>query len=118
MMLGPGHGSLPLMEVPERIEIEEGRALTLTWPDGTVTRVGAAALRAACPCATCLGSEGDGSWIGEAGLVRIMDAKVVGAYAVNFTFGPDQHSTGIFAFDRLRRLGEAPSGKEHNGHRS
>lgn len=106
------------MEVPERIEVDDGRVLILSWPDGNVTRVAAAALRAACECAACLGPDGSAAWIGDAGLVRIMDAKVVGAYAINFTFGPDQHATGIFPFDRFRRLGEVPSGKEHNGHRS
>jgi DUF971 family protein len=95
------------METPTRIEIEAGAALVMTWPDGLVTQLSAPALRAACECATCLGPEGSGSWIGDAASVRIIDASIVGAYALNFTFGPDQHSTGIFPFDRLRALGEA-----------
>lgn len=100
------------MEIPERIEVDDGRLLTLSWPDGAVTRVTAASLRAACPCATCLGPEGGGSWAGDAGRVRILDVRVVGSYAVHFTFGPDQHGTGIYPFDRLRQLGEAAVGKE------
>ena len=79
----------------------------LTWPDGLVTTVAAPALRAACECATCLAPEGDASWIGDAASVRILAASLVGAYALNFTFGPDHHSTGIFPFDRLRALSEA-----------
>jgi DUF971 family protein len=94
------------MDVPERIEVDGGAALLLTWPDGSVTTLAAPALRAACECATCLGPDGSGSWIGDAASVRIIDASIVGAYALNFTFGPDQHSTGIFPFDRLRALGE------------
>lgn len=105
------------MEIPERIEVQDGLVLTLTWPDGAVTRIAAAALRAACECATCLGPEGSAAWMGDAGRVRILEARVVGAYAVNFTFGPDQHGTGIFPFDRLRLLGEVPTAKEGNGHR-
>ena len=101
------------MEVPERIEVEDGAVLVLTWPDGVVTVVAAPALRAACECATCLGPEGDGSWIGDAGSVRILDASLVGAYALNFTFAPDHHHTGIYPFDRLRALGQAGTGKEH-----
>jgi len=95
------------MEVPERIEVDRGASLRLTWPDGVVTTTPAPALRAACECATCLSPEGNASGIGDAGAVRIVDASIVGAYALNLTFGPDQHSTGIFPFDRLRALGEA-----------
>ena len=95
------------MEIPTRIEVEAGAALVLTWPDGPVTTIPAAVLRAGCECATCLSPEGESSWIGEAGAVRILDASIVGAYALNLVFGPDQHSTGIFPFDRLRALGDA-----------
>ena len=94
------------MEIPERIEVEAGTVLVLTWPDGGVTTLPAPVLRAACECATCLGPEGSASWIGDAGVVRIVDASIVGAYALSLTFAPDQHSTGIFPFDRLRALGE------------
>jgi DUF971 family protein len=95
------------MEVPERIEVDRGTSLRLTWPDGVVTTTPAAALRAACECATCLAPGANASGIGDAGAVRILDASIVGAYALNLTFAPDQHSTGIFPFDRLRALGEA-----------
>ncbi len=95
------------MDIPERIEVEEGAALVLTWPDGAVTTVAAPALRAACDCATCLGPDGRASWIGDAATVRILSASLVGAYAINFTFAPDDHHTGIYPFDRLRGLGEA-----------
>ncbi len=94
------------MDVPQRIEVESGAALVLTWPDGTVNTVAAPALRAACECATCLGPEGEVGWIGDAATVRILDATLVGAYAVNFTFAPDDHHTGIYPFDRLRALGK------------
>lgn len=96
-----------MMEIPERIEVEAGAVLVLTWPDGIVTTTPALALRAACECATCLVPGANASGIGDAGAVRIVDASIVGAYALNLTFGPDQHSTGIFPFDRLRALGEA-----------
>ena len=95
------------MEIPTRIEVEGGAVLALTWSDGLVTTIPAPVLRAACECATCLAPEGSGSWIGDAGAVRIVDASIVGAYALNLTCAPDQHSTGIFPFDRLRALGEA-----------
>ena len=99
------------MDIPERIEVKEGRALVLTWPDGLITSVTAPALRAACQCAGCLATEGAGSQIDDAASVRILDATLVGAYAINFTFAPDHHHTGIYPFDRLRALGEAPTGQ-------
>ena len=92
--------------MPETIEIEGGTVLTLSWEDGTTSTIAAAALRAACECAACLGPTGSGSWMGDAATVRITNASVVGAYGVNFAFAPDGHHTGIFPYDRLRRLGE------------
>jgi DUF971 family protein len=100
------------MDVPQRIEVDSGAALLLTWPDGSVTTVAAPALRAACECATCLGPEGNNAWIGDAATVRIVNASLVGAYAINFTFAPDDHHTGIYPFDRLRALGEAAAARE------
>ncbi len=94
------------MDIPGRIEVEEGATLVLTWEDGTVTALAAPALRAACECAACLGPDGSPSWMGDAATVRILAASLVGAYALNFTFSPDDHHTGIYPFDRLRALGE------------
>ena len=42
---------------------------------------------------------------GEA--IRITAARVVGSYAVSFTFSPDGHATGIFPFDLVRTVGES-----------
>ena len=42
----------------------------------------------------------------DADAVRIIDARIVGAYGINFTFAPDDHHTGIYPYDRLRQLGE------------
>lgn len=93
------------MDVPERIEVDRGVLLTLTWPDGTVARIPAATLRAACRCASCIGETGSSRWIGDVSSVRILDASVVGAYGLNLAFAPDNHHTGIFDYDRLRELG-------------
>jgi DUF971 family protein len=45
--------------------------------------------------------------MGDAAAVQILDTVLVGAYALNFTFAPDHHHTGIYPFDRLRLLGES-----------
>ena len=97
------------MEVPTRIEVEGGRRVDLTWEDGTAVSLAARALRAACECATCRepsGEQATRTVLDGPAEVTIVDAKLVGAYALNFTFAPDDHHTGIYPFDRLRRLAE------------
>jgi DUF971 family protein len=37
---------------------------------------------------------------------QITDISFVGAYAINLTFSPDGHGTGIFSYPLLRELGE------------
>lgn len=98
------------MDVPERIEVEGGTTVVLTWNDGVVTRLTAAELRAACQCASC--REPDGMQRTTAVLagptaVTIDEAKLVGGYAINFVFAPEGHGTGIYPFTGLRSLGEA-----------
>ncbi len=95
------------MEVPARIEVVEGEQVELTWPDGHRQELTARELRAACPCATCrdpAGAERTVLLLGGPVPVMITDARLVGDYAINFTFAPDGHHTGIFAFDYLRSL--------------
>lgn len=87
--------------------MEGGTVLTLEWEDGETTRLPAAALRAACQCAACLGESGTGSWVGDASQVRITDARIVGAYGINLSFAPDDHHTGIFTYETLRSMGQA-----------
>ncbi len=96
------------MDVPERIEVEDGARVIITWDDDAITAIAAPELRAACPCATC--REPDGRARIEALLagpieVTITDTRLVGGYALGFVFSPDGHGTGIFPFDVLRRLG-------------
>lgn len=88
------------MEAPVRIEVESG-AVALVWEDGDTTTIPASRLRAACPCAGC--KEGASHSPGT----TIENARVVGDYALNVTFGPDHHATGIFPYDLLRDIGKA-----------
>ncbi|HSM01072.1 MAG TPA: DUF971 domain-containing protein [Acidimicrobiia bacterium] len=88
------------MEAPLRIEVEPA-AVALIWEDGDTTTIPASDLRAACPCAGC--REG----ASHSGTATIEAARVVGDYALNVTFGPDHHATGIFPYDLLRGLGKA-----------
>ncbi len=112
-----GGGTLVAVDVPERIEIEEGSRVIITWDDGGVTEATAAELRAGCPCAAC--REPDGRERTEAVLggpveVTIADSRLVGGYALGLVFSPDGHSSGIFPFDVLRRLGSEDQDDEES----
>lgn len=96
------------MEVPARVEVDGGKVLILTWADGSVDSIDAAALRAACECAACrepAGAAATRSALAVPELIEITDVRLVGAYAIGFSFAPDDHHTGIYPFDRLRALG-------------
>ena len=96
------------MDVPARIEVEEGALVRLTWEDGSATSLKADLLRGACQCATCRAPSGEAATaqvLAGPTPVTITSAALVGAYAVNFSFAPDDHHTGIYPFERLRALG-------------
>ena len=99
------------METPERIEVNEGREVVLAWADGKVQTISAADLRASCLCATCreeAGAARIAQLMENPDQIRIAGAALVGAYAINFGFQPDDHSSGIFAYDTLRAMGNEP----------
>lgn len=92
--------------VPERIEVD-GDRVAFTWEDGLTTTLTARALRAACECAVCREPQGAAAVaavLRSGERVTISDARLVGGYAVQFTFAPDGHGTGIYPFERLRSL--------------
>jgi DUF971 family protein len=97
---------------PERIEVLEGTEVVVTWDDGTTSRLAAAGLRAACPCAGCRENPGrEQTELVLAGPipVTITDARLVGGYAISFEFSPDGHGTGIFPYEALYELGKSDS---------
>jgi DUF971 family protein len=99
---------------PTQIERSGDRQLVIEWSDGRTLRYTAAALRDACPCATCrekrkapppppnqltvLSPE-------EARPLDVSGMRPVGDYAYNVAFS-DGHDTGIFTFELLREVGE------------
>ena len=95
-----------------------GAELAVKWDDGTETFVSLEALRRHCPCAGC---KGEVDIMGNLyknpekpltpaafRLVRIMN---VGGYAVQPVWG-DGHSTGLFSYEYLKRVGEAAANGE------
>ena len=80
----------------------------LVWDDGQVTTYHPHQLRVACPCASCKEELTGKRLIGENDIpqdIKLADVKPVGRYGYNLVFS-DGHSTGIYTFDTLRKLGK------------
>ena len=86
--------------------------LGISWADGAESRFEVRELRLACGCAVCVDE-----WTGEQ---RLDPASVpddiaperiesVGRYAIQIHWS-DGHDSGIYPFERLRRLGEGAAG--------
>src|SRR2546423_519203 len=91
-----------------------GDELAIAWSDGTESFLKLEILRRACPCAAC-GGEPD--VLGnvpsrQSGITytnksfQLIGFDVVGGYAVQPRWA-DGHSSGIYCFTYLRRLGQA-----------
>ncbi len=92
---------------PLRIEVKGGTAVAITWDDDTHTDLTAHQLREACMCAGCRedsGARKTAAILAGDEPVTILEAELVGGYALKFIFGPDGHGTGIFPFDTLRTM--------------
>ena len=93
---------------PVSLEKAGEDTLRIVWEDGLVSDYNVAALRRACPCATCVDE-----WTGERKLdpfsvletIRPVRIEPVGRYALRIAW-TDGHDTGIYSFDYLRALGE------------
>jgi DUF971 family protein len=89
-----------------------GDELAISWNDGAESFFQLEVLRRACPCAAC-GGEPDVLGNVSRPHVAYTDASfqlvgfgVVGGYALQPRWA-DGHSTGIYSFTYLRRLGQA-----------
>jgi len=89
-----------------------GSEVAIKWNDGTETYVTMEKLRALSPSAENMGETdllgkkiggGDGS--GDFSEVTVTGWHAVGSYALRFEFS-DGHSTGIYAWEYLRKMGE------------
>lgn len=88
-----------------------GDQLAIKWDDGTESFVSLEKMRRHCPCASCAGEtdimgnvyKGPNRPLGPNAfkLVRISN---VGGYAIS-PYWADGHSTGLYSYDYLKRLG-------------
>jgi DUF971 family protein len=102
---------------PRRIHADRPRReLTIDWADGHRSVYGLTALRWLCPCAFCRGEAGRPGWLDSGptlseAQVTLSDIALVGHYAIQPVWA-DGHSTGYYAFERLREACPCP---EHRG---
>jgi DUF971 family protein len=99
---------------PKRIEIKKAEGhLTIAWDDGFRCRYPLDGLRAACPCASCVGGHEHMGKPGSPDMLeiplvdnrasRLVDAEIVGNYALQLTW-MDGHKFGIYRWEYLRQL--------------
>ena len=91
----------------ESVEVDRAKHVMVEFSDGVIATFGLAVLRRACPCAECNSRRQQGrsvSIMAETNPddVRITEAKMAGAWGLNLDWN-DGHSTGIYAFEKLRQ---------------
>ena len=89
-----------------------GNELALAWNDETESYFALEFLRRACPCAACGGEPDVLGNVSRPQVTytdqsfKLVSFDLVGGYAVQPRWA-DGHSSGIYSFTYLRRLGEA-----------
>ena len=94
------------MTTPTQIEQVGSNQLSITWADGKQSLFNVRELRLSCGCASCVDE-----WTGENRLSpesvpedgHPIQISRVGRYAIQINWS-DGHDTGIYPFDRLRKL--------------
>jgi len=91
-----------------------GGELAIKWEDGSESFVPLEKLRRYCPCAGC---QGEADIMGnvyrgpekalQPSAFQLMRVANVGSYAIQPIWG-DGHATGIYSFDYLRKVADAP----------
>ncbi|AOS46434.1 hypothetical protein Verru16b_03540 [Lacunisphaera limnophila] len=100
--------------MPSPVDVQLiGPEVAIRWDDGQESYITFATLRAASPSAevkgerdifgTVYGGEAPRDYRG----VEVTGWERVGNYAIRFDFS-DGHRTGLYAYELLRKLGEAP----------
>jgi ATP-binding protein involved in chromosome partitioning len=93
---------------PLKIPQAGARELAIRWSDGRESVYDVRDLRLACGCATCVDEWSGSGLLDPASVpadVRPLKIEPVGRYAIQIAWS-DGHSTGIYPFERLRRLAD------------
>ena len=94
------------MPVPREIGRANQQDVKITWQDGHESIYPARDLRLKCPCAGCVDEvTGQLRLIASSIPQDVHPVKVdlIGRYAISVQWS-DGHNTGIYAFDRLRKM--------------
>lgn len=92
----------------EARRLPETHRLRLTWSDGHQAEYDYDYLRGYCPCAGCQGhGAGPVRFQPPSRPVTLEKIEPVGRYALSFLWS-DQHSTGIYSYEFLRRICPCP----------
>jgi DUF971 family protein len=101
--------AIPVPYVVRRVD--DGAAVEIQWEErGHLARYGARRLRLACQCAACVDEMTRRPTLEPASVpedVRALAVKLVGAYAVHFSWS-DGHATGIYPWERLLAICPCP----------
>jgi DUF971 family protein len=91
-----------------------GQELAIKWDDGTESFISLEKLRRHCPCAGCAGERDIMGNVYKApekpltaAAFQLRRMQNVGGYAIQPVWA-DGHSTGLYSFDYLQRLANAP----------
>ena len=97
---------------PEHIAISKSRGILIDWKDGAKSDLQNEYLRDNCPCASCTGVHGteprektaDNPLKMFQPKLKMLGVEQVGNYAIKIDWS-DGHSTGIYSFAHLRKIG-------------
>jgi ATP-binding protein involved in chromosome partitioning len=92
---------------PSQVDMSDPSTTVITWSDGQTLRYDNRALRSLCPCANCMDEDTGRPIITLEQVdpkVRMTAYETVGRYALQFAWS-DGHSTGLYPFETLRKLG-------------
>ena len=94
-------------ERPKEVHLAEAPS-KIVWDDGTVMIYDWRKLRLACACASCKNEMTGEQVLQDKDVpadIKLLEARPVGRYGLNLVFS-DGHSSGIYVFDLLRKLGK------------
>jgi DUF971 family protein len=102
---------MPVAYRPVEIAKVGETAVRITWDDGHAGLYSTRYLRGICQCAACVDE-----WTGEKRLsmdsipqdIRTLRIAPVGQYGIHIDWS-DGHTTGIYAFDLLRKMCPCPT---------